>query len=825
MSREMDEVVAELLARLYPDEVEEYLDSRGVFAVEDTPAGVAMLRSVLLMRVSTHEAPDTNLRVVLAELLELEAVADGEEPYAGVIAEAVNTMRHKISTLEGDYATARLTREKAVAGSDSPMALATALLARCGPVVQSGNLAELRDVQREITDLIDRHHFHDRVVQQLLVVRDHIENLVVMRFDVPRSERKAVPTPADLPTFDREIRLANEATTLLAEHASLDDAIDLLRQAESLPGPPSAHRPAVLMMLGNALMARFLDGGARDDLAAATSHLEDARSLIDSVSHSAWPDVARALGKAYLAAGRTTEGVEVGLDGLRGHAWSTLLQPDLGDAQHAARDAVGFASEVARAALRAGMGDAAVTALESGRALLLFASLETKDLRSRLVAVGREDLAEEWSRFAGVPVEGLPADLRRRLIAALAGFDVHADGSIRGGGGDRLTPPGLPRIRAALSRLGCDALIYLLPGNGAEPGRAVMVPATDEITWLALPDLTTEQARRQVGDNGRGFREVDAAHTVEDDVGAWAWRVAVEPVLRHLFDDGAQAQVVLVPFGELSLIPWHAARSADRTVHAVDRVRFSYAPSARLLCDVAERPPVPPGGGGLVLGDPDPGRAEDDLPAARAEALAVARVFYHDATYMGRLADDSPAELAGTKAELLAWIDDPDGGVVAHFACHGVTRPGDAYLLLAGGDRLRADELVEALPDKAGRTFSLAVLAACRTGEPVRGYDEAFSLGSAFLTAGFRSVISTLWSVPDESTSVLMFMFHHFLQVGASDPATPCTPRRCGRCMTGPRRSPCRTTSGPPCGPRGSTGSPRGRRSSTSAADPWRRTT
>ena len=43
------------------------------------------------------------------------------------------------------------------------------------------------------------------------------------------------------------------------------------------------------------------------------------------------------------------------------------------------------------------------------------------------------------------------------------------------------------------------------------------------------------------------------------------------------------------------------------------------------------------------------------------------------------------------------------------------------------------------------------------------GYDEAYSLGTALLAGGVRSVLCTQWAVPDEETSVLMFMVHHFV--------------------------------------------------------------
>jgi CHAT domain-containing protein len=84
------------------------------------------------------------------------------------------------------------------------------------------------------------------------------------------------------------------------------------------------------------------------------------------------------------------------------------------------------------------------------------------------------------------------------------------------------------------------------------------------------------------------------------------------------------------------------------------------------------------------------------------------------------------------------------------------------------------------------RSVDLAVLAACHTGLAITGYDEAYSLGTAFLAAGVRSVLSTQWAIPDEETSVLMFMFHHFLH-SAHLPAWAAL-REAQRWMLNPRR-------------------------------------
>jgi CHAT domain-containing protein len=53
------------------------------------------------------------------------------------------------------------------------------------------------------------------------------------------------------------------------------------------------------------------------------------------------------------------------------------------------------------------------------------------------------------------------------------------------------------------------------------------------------------------------------------------------------------------------------------------------------------------------------------------------------------------------------------------------------------------------------------VLSACQTGlgEELSG-DDVVSLAKGFLFAGSRAVISTLWSVQDDSTRELMTAFH-----------------------------------------------------------------
>ena len=499
------------------------------------------------------------------------------------------------------------------------------------------------------------------------------------------------------------------------------------------------------------------------------------------------------LAHAYRLSGRRELGRRTAFSALRGHAWSALLQSDPSQVSTAARHAAEDAVDIARWCLMDGDAAAAATALDAGRGLMLYAATETRDLAAQLVDRGEHQLAQQWQQALAVagPTEA-PTELRRRVISAVAGIPLDEDGTMLAtpveGAARLLDPPTLDEVRAALSALEADALVYLVPGDG-KSGAAVLVPADEEPTWLMLPELSThggeferlvagmaEEARRS-----RRARDSETARDLHsrsgrtlDAVCDWAWRVAIGPLLERGVrrTDGRPPRLVLVPMRELALVPWHAASRPGPTGprYAIEDAVFSYAASARLLCNSAWAPEVTLSDGGLVVGDPDTGDAAMDLPAARSEALAIQSAYYPAARYVGRAADSAPSLVgAGTYRDVVEWLADPAGGAVLHLACHGVVQTGTgtdgtSYLLLAGGRHLAADDLLRASTTDRGHPIGLAVLAACRSAAPARGYDEAFSLSTAFLAGEIRSVISAQWSVPDAPTSVLMFMFHHYLR-------------------------------------------------------------
>ena len=104
-----------------------------------------------------------------------------------------------------------------------------------------------------------------------------------------------------------------------------------------------------------------------------------------------------------------------------------------------------------------------------------------------------------------------------------------------------------------------------------------------------------------------------------------------------------------------------------------------------------------------------------------------------------------------------------------HFSCHGVMdplSPAASGLLLTPGrgadGRLSATE-ISTLDLPTG----LVMLSACDTGlGRSQGGDEVAGLPRAFIVAGAREVVSSLWKVDDLSTAVLVKHFYRNLAAG-----------------------------------------------------------
>jgi CHAT domain-containing protein len=502
---------------------------------------------------------------------------------------------------------------------------------------------------------------------------------------------------------------------------------------------------------------------------------EDGLGITGGVHHPRWSTFALARAEALRQAdgGDRAESRRLGLAALRGYAWQVLLQSGTDDAVLVAADAGRVAHGVAGWCLADGALDDLVAALDAGRGLVLSAATASRTIADRLVEAGHPDLAGRWRSSAGYGSDAVTGDPLR--AATGAAFEVPDDLRTRvlyALGLSAPEPASPPDLRAALAAAGADALVYLMPSSETQPGAAVVVPAAGEMSTLVLPGLIarpgsafdrfTSQAR-DAGPIPQAAPE--PAPGTPDNLCRWAWSAAMGPLLRNTatWQLGRPVRLVLVPTGPLSAVPWHAAyRTEDTRRHyAIEDAVISYAVSGRAFSDSA-REPARDVKSVLIVGDPT-----GDLPFAGVEAGAIGRAFYPDGAFLGVAAAER-----GTPQQVLDWVTAAaPGPSLLHLACHGhadPAHPADACLRLAGGD-LTARRLLE-----ASRTAELEIervfLAACSTGTTGADHDEAFSLATAFLAAGARTVIGSLWRVPDAETSLLMFLVHHFLNIDRCPP-------------------------------------------------------
>jgi CHAT domain-containing protein len=232
---------------------------------------------------------------------------------------------------------------------------------------------------------------------------------------------------------------------------------------------------------------------------------------------------------------------------------------------------------------------------------------------------------------------------------------------------------------------------------------------------------------------------VDLLRARWDSAAATALSAALlAPLAGHL--DGVEL-LTIVPDGPLHVLPFDALPFGDAQV--VD------AFATRLLASLvdlngASRPP-PPGPIAIIGAAGGDGAAE-----AEREARLVARV----------LGVRRVRVLAGeqlTRQEVASALS---GARLVHIAAHARTndsRPEYAYLELHGGPggRWHAREIERvALPD------ALVVLSACETaGGALLDTEGTLSLSRAFLRAGARATVATLWPI-GAATEPLMETFY-----------------------------------------------------------------
>jgi CHAT domain-containing protein len=241
------------------------------------------------------------------------------------------------------------------------------------------------------------------------------------------------------------------------------------------------------------------------------------------------------------------------------------------------------------------------------------------------------------------------------------------------------------------------------------------------------------------------------------------YRMLITPIA-DLLPAEPDKSVVMIPQGPLFLLPFAALRD-NAGKPFVEAHALSLAPSIQTL-ELMGSSGATALGAPLVAGNPalsplrlDPSKEDEmttlpPLPEAEREARTVAAL----------LGGQALVGAAATRKAVVERI--ADAGTI-HLATHGVAedvrgkgQPGALALAPdADDDGLLTSGDILALRLRAG----LVVLSACNTGLGNLSGDGVIGLSRAFLAAGARTVVVSLWYVPDAATADLMEAFYRAL--------------------------------------------------------------
>ena len=225
-------------------------------------------------------------------------------------------------------------------------------------------------------------------------------------------------------------------------------------------------------------------------------------------------------------------------------------------------------------------------------------------------------------------------------------------------------------------------------------------------------------------------------------------------------------EVTLVPEGPLCLVPY-AAFMDSNSKYLVESYRIRMIPSLFSLKLITECPAdYHCKTGALLVGDPwvqevkYQRRKLRQLPFAKKEVEMI-----------GRIVNIKP--LTGTEATKDAVLQRISSVALVHIAAHGRIETGEVALAPSStrkSGRPKEKDYLLTMEDvlNAKLHARLVVLSCCHSGRGEIKAEGVVGIARAFLGAGARSVLVSLWAIDDEATLEFMKSFYQHLIKGKS---------------------------------------------------------
>jgi CHAT domain-containing protein/Flp pilus assembly protein TadD len=210
--------------------------------------------------------------------------------------------------------------------------------------------------------------------------------------------------------------------------------------------------------------------------------------------------------------------------------------------------------------------------------------------------------------------------------------------------------------------------------------------------------------------------------------------------------------IILIPYGYLHLLPFHSVicKKNGKIRYLIDDFTVSYAPSLNILTQKTNNRDDPIES--LLVAHSNPSNDSVPLAYGKNEIEEIKKIF------------TNVVVLENTTKENL--IKQCESHSILHYTGHASQ---DALFLHDGNDLNSTKKFtIQEIYDEINlKNNYLVALSACETGKTFpKGADEFFGITSGFIYAGAETVISSLWSVPDRPTSLLMKKMYSHIKEG-----------------------------------------------------------
>ncbi|GAA6618728.1 tetratricopeptide repeat protein [Scytonema sp. NUACC26] len=211
-------------------------------------------------------------------------------------------------------------------------------------------------------------------------------------------------------------------------------------------------------------------------------------------------------------------------------------------------------------------------------------------------------------------------------------------------------------------------------------------------------------------------------------------------------------EIIIIPHRDLHLLPLEALFPEKFTITRL--------PSAKIGLDL-QKSTVEMGYFPSLLSIEHPKSSQPLLFAEIESAMLANFVYKYKEAYVHRIVGAN-----ATKERVLQALQVPFYNIL-HFtghAEHNIDLPLDSALELAKQERLTMSELF----NLRLHNYYLVCLSACETGLTSKSniIDEFVGLVSSFLAKGTNYVVSTLWTVDEISSALIMIEFYRWLKAG-----------------------------------------------------------